>query len=90
MSTLPSLRTSRLLLVPPRPTDVPTVVRYAGNHKVSRYTRNIPHPYAEKDAIYWLHHAHSGWASGDRCVFSIRDGETEAFLGVVEPVNGVL
>ncbi|MEO0731711.1 MAG: GNAT family protein [Bacteroidota bacterium] len=76
-----TLRTPRLLLAPPRVVDIPTIVEYAGNPKVSRYTRNIPHPYEEKDAIFWLHHANTGWASGEACVFSIRDGETEAFLG---------
>jgi RimJ/RimL family protein N-acetyltransferase len=81
MSVSNQLRTTRLLLAPLRVEDIPKIVEYAGNEKVSRYTLNIPHPYLEKDAIYWLNLAHQGRKSGEKYIFSIRDGETEAFMG---------
>lgn len=81
MSISKQLRTSRLLLAPPRVDDIPTIVEFAGNENVSRYTLNMPHPYQEKDAIYWLNMAHQGRESGEKYIFSIRDGETQAFMG---------
>lgn len=81
MSKYTALRTERLLLSALAAKDIPQIVAYANNLKVARYTLNIPHPYAEKDAIYWLNLAHTGRKSGTQFIWAIRDPETEAFRG---------
>ena len=55
-----------------RSSDVPEIVQHAGNKKVSDTTLNIPFPYTEKDAIYWINLAHQGFKNGTHVIFGIR------------------
>ena len=41
--------------------DIPEIVKYAGNIKVVETTLNIPHPYDEEDAIFWINSANKGF-----------------------------
>ncbi len=83
------LRTERLLLSALQAADIPQIVAYADNPRVARYTKNLPSPYAEKDAIFWLNLANSGWRSGTKLVWAIRNPVTEAFMGgIALHVNG--
>ena len=81
MSELPSLRSERLLLSELRVSDIPQIVTYANNLKVTRYTKNIPFPYTEKDAVFWLNLANGGIADGSKYVWAIRNPVTKAFMG---------
>ena len=74
-------RTPRLLLSPPRMTDLPCLLELADDPYLGQMTLNIPHPYTEESAIFWLNLANQGWQSGDKCIFAIRAPETELFLG---------
>lgn len=81
MKNYPSITTTRLTLVPPKIQDVPTIVQYAGHADVAKTTANMPHPYHEEDAIFWLNMSYQGFKQGDKAVFSIRDKSTDAFMG---------
>lgn len=56
MSSLPQpvLETERLLLRPFQLSDAAAVCTLAGDVDVARNTLNIPHPYAEDDALSWI------------------------------------
>lgn len=51
---IPSLRTPSLLLDSFSFVDVPAIQLYAGNAEVARMTANIPHPYPEGAAEFWI------------------------------------
>ena len=79
--SFPSIETRRLILGALKASDIPSIVDYASNRKVSQYTLNLPHPYSEQDAIYWLNMANEGFASGKHYVFAIRLKPTERIIG---------
>jgi RimJ/RimL family protein N-acetyltransferase len=81
MEQLPELRTERLILRPPSWRDIPQIVTYAGDERIAATTATLPHPYAEKDAVYWLHLAHTGLAEDTNYLFGIYLAETEHFIG---------
>lgn len=81
MKSLPELSTRRLTLSALTAADVPLIVRYANNVEVAKYTANIPHPYAEKDAVFWLNLANEGLKRNHHFIFALRDKETKAFMG---------
>lgn len=81
MKTLPELSTERLNLSALTAVDIPLIVWYANNREVAKYTANIPHPYAEKDAVFWLNMANAGVKQNNHFVFALRDKETNAFMG---------
>lgn len=81
MKPFPQLKTERLLLNQLEAADIPLIVRYASNPKIAEYTLNIPHPYREADAVYWLNNAYNGLKSGDHYVFAIRLHTAPSFIG---------
>lgn len=83
LTRLPQLTTERLLLSAPTTDDLPQIILYAGDEKIARYTLNIPHPYQEKDATFWLNMASEGLADGSKYIFAVRDKATGAFRGGV-------
>ena len=76
LTQLPALTTPRLLLSALTATDIPQIITYAGDENISRYTLNIPHPYQEKDAVFWLNMASEGLADGSKYIFAVRDKAT--------------
>jgi len=83
MKEFPEIRTDRLILGELSAKDIPQVIEYAGDKLVSDSTFNIPHPYEEKDAIYWINLAHQGFANKSHYVFGIRLKATKQFIGGV-------
>lgn len=83
MSKHTPLSTERLYLSAPRAADIPLIVAHANNLNVTQYTKNIPFPYAEKDAVFWLNLANSGMADGSKYIWAIRHPDTLAFMGGV-------
>jgi RimJ/RimL family protein N-acetyltransferase len=81
MHPFPAIETARLRLTELRSGDIPRIVQLAANPRVSDYTLNLPFPYAEKDAIYWLDLAHQGYRNGTHCVFAIRLKPENTFIG---------
>jgi len=81
MNQLPKIETDRLILTELEAEDIKDIVKYASNKNISDYTLNLPHPYSEKDAIYWINLAHQGLKSGTNYIFAIRLKEISQFVG---------
>ena len=81
MQAFPQIKTDRLILGTVRYTDIPRIVEYAGNIKVAATTLNIPHPYEEKDAIFWINSINQGFEDKTQYTFGIRLKETNEFIG---------
>ncbi len=81
MNKLPEIKTERLILTELKTEDIRDIVKYASNKKISDFTLNLPHPYCDKDAIYWINLAHQGLKSGTNYIFAIRLKEGSKFIG---------
>ena len=81
MSKPVSILTERLSLGAILATDIPSIMKYAGSAKVAEKLLDLPHPYYEKDAIFWLNLAHQGWQDKSRYIFGIRLQETQEIIG---------
>lgn len=81
MKVYPVLTTTRLTLTNLKVADIPKIVEYAGNKKVAQNTLNMPHPYFEKDAIFWLNMAHEGFRTQSKYIFGIRLNTTNELIG---------
>ncbi|MDB4292713.1 GNAT family N-acetyltransferase [Maribacter sp.] len=81
MKKLPSLETERLVLNQIKPDDIPNIVAYAGNKKITDNTRTMPHPYFAEDAIAWMHMANQGFRNGDNYIFALRNKENNLLMG---------
>ncbi len=81
MSKFPKLTTERLILSKVSSNDIPKIVEYAGNERVAETTLNIPHPYEEKDAIFWINSANQGFKNKTQFTFGIRLKTTNEFIG---------
>ena len=51
---VPLLKTERLVLRAPCGSDVPAIVRFAGDRRVAQNTARIPHPYGAEDAEQFI------------------------------------
>lgn len=81
METLPEIKTDRLTLRTLSFTDIPKIIEYAGNKNVSEMTLNIPHPYQEQDAVFWLNSANKRFAQKTQFTFGIRIKSSDDFIG---------
>ncbi|MGD1840616.1 MAG: GNAT family N-acetyltransferase [Thermonemataceae bacterium] len=72
MEIFPQLTTERLCLNALQVKDIPAIVTYAADVRITQYTLNIPTPYAEKDAVYWLNMAQEGFKEGTHFIFANR------------------
>lgn len=81
MLTFPKIQTPRLKLTQVQWTDIPKIVAYAGDERISATTMNIPFPYETKDAIFWIHAANKGFADQSQYTFAIRLQPTDEFIG---------
>ncbi|MEN0002913.1 MAG: GNAT family protein [Bacteroidota bacterium] len=72
METYPSLSTERLVLNQPQVKDIPSIVQHVGNPNVSFNLLNVPHPYHELDAVFWINQANQSFKDGSKYVFAIR------------------
>lgn len=81
METYPQIKTDRLILSAIQYQDIPKIIEYAGNKNVSITTLNIPHPYAEKDAIFWINSANQGFINKTQYTFGIRIKSSNEFIG---------
>jgi len=81
MTTFPTLHTPRLTLGQLEISDIPNIVEYAGSPNIAKMLRDLPHPYAEKDAIFWLNLANQGFANQTEYIFKLGLKETNEFIG---------
>jgi RimJ/RimL family protein N-acetyltransferase len=71
MTAQQELQTARLLLRSLERSDIPDLVRLAGDRDVAATTLNIPHPYTTADAESFLAHANTEAAAGRSAIFAI-------------------
>jgi RimJ/RimL family protein N-acetyltransferase len=81
MERLPKLETERLFLTELEAGDIPQIVEYAANKSISEYTLNLPHPYSEKDAVYWINLSNQGLKNRTNYIFAIRLKSSNEFIG---------
>lgn len=83
MENFPQITTARLLLGRISYRDIPKIIEYAGNRKVAETTLNIPHPYREEDAVFWINSANSGFKGRTQYTFAVRRKDSEEFIGAI-------
>ncbi len=66
------LQTERLILNSLSYQDIPKIIEYLQNPKISENVINIPFPYSEKDAIFWINLANQARKNGEAYNFAIR------------------
>ena len=77
----PTLRTPRLILGQLEVSDIPRIIEYADNPNIANNLRNLPQPYREKDAIFWLNMAREGFENQEVYVFKLGLKATNDFIG---------
>ncbi|WIB76618.1 GNAT family protein [Curtobacterium sp. MCPF17_002] len=78
-----TLRTDRLVLSVPEPTDSDDVVAYANDPDVIAYTP-VPVPYGHAEAKHWISEVvRPGWTAGTRYEFGVRRADDLRLLGTV-------
>lgn len=78
-----TLRTDRLVLSVPEPSDAEDVVAYANDPDVIAYTP-VPVPYGHAEAHHWITDVvRAGWATDTRYEFGIRRTDDLRLLGTV-------
>ncbi|OAB80473.1 GNAT family N-acetyltransferase [Cochleicola gelatinilyticus] len=81
MATFPKIETERLFLNELKAQDIPDIVKYASNKNISEFTQNVPFPYSEKDAVFWINMAREGFKKGTNLIFAIRHKPENQFIG---------
>jgi RimJ/RimL family protein N-acetyltransferase len=75
------LETARLLLRPPRATDISRFVPLLNDFDVSKNLSRVPHPYTEDDGCAFITIVAQGWASGEDLPFAILRKADGRFIG---------
>ncbi len=81
MSNFPKITTERLQLDQLQSSDISSIVSYASSKKIAAYTLNIPNPYNEKAAIYWINLANQGFTNGTHLIVAMRLTKSLEFIG---------
>ncbi len=71
------LESDRLILRPPRPSDIPAMTVWLSDYDVAKMTARVPHPYDEEDAEDFI----AGIGAVDRHVFAIQRKADGLFMG---------
>lgn len=82
---LPILYTQRLTLRASIATDIPSLLKYVNNRKITDNILNFPFPYVEYHAVMRIANAYSGFGKKTHYVFAIifRELEPEELVGEV-------
>lgn len=83
MNTFPTLYSPRLILRKIDAADIPALLKYANNKKISDYVLNIPHPYQEPDAVFRISYVWQGFKQQTRFVFALILKDSEELIGEV-------
>ncbi|MGB1017977.1 MAG: GNAT family N-acetyltransferase [Chitinophagales bacterium] len=81
MISFPKLESKRLFLDKLKLEDAPLIAKYAGDKKISEFTLNIPFPYKEKDAVWWIQNSFKTFKENTQYTFGIYLKETQEFIG---------
>jgi len=77
------LTTARLVLRPPRESDVAALVDGCSDPEVARFSPVIPVPYTDEDARGWLAGAQQRWATDRERELAITEPPGDELLGVI-------
>lgn len=78
-----TLRTDRLVLSVPEPSDAEDVIAYANDPDVVAYTP-VPVPYGHAEAHHWITDVvRAGWSTDSRYEFGIRRADDLRLLGTI-------
>ena len=83
MNIFPMLFTERLMLRKIEVDDIPALVKYANNKKISDNIINIPYPYREPDAAFRISFVVQGFKKKTRVVFAIISKEHNELIGEI-------
>ncbi len=83
MKNFPELLTERLRLRRMQVGDIPSLIKYANNKKISDQIINIPFPYNEEDAIYRFNFILQGFKHDERFVFAITIKDENELIGEI-------
>jgi RimJ/RimL family protein N-acetyltransferase len=83
MDAFPILHTSRLILRKIQVEDIPALLEYANNKKISDYVLSIPYPYNEPDAVFRISYVWQGFKNKVRYVFAVIFKEREELVGEI-------
>lgn len=83
MKKFPELTTTRLTLRKIRLADLPSLIKYVNNKKISDNIINIPFPYGEEDAIFRMNFVNQGFKNEERFVFAIILKEQDELIGEI-------
>ncbi|MBO9692759.1 GNAT family N-acetyltransferase [Chryseobacterium sp.] len=75
MKKFPVIETERLILSQLEEKDVPFIVEYLQHRIYSDLTSNIPYPYTESDARFWLRMSKDAFENNTGYTFGIRNKE---------------
>ena len=79
----PEIETERLILRRFNSSDASVVKELAGNYNVAKTTLNVPHPYEEGMAEFWIESHPEKWDSKTGAVFAITTKELNQLVGTV-------
>lgn len=77
MNKFPEIETERLILSQLKEEDLPLVVEYLQSKIFSDLTSNIPSPYTEEDAQFWLNNSQQAFENKSGYTFAIRNKDYE-------------
>lgn len=75
MKKFPIIETERLILSKLEDKDIPFIVEYLQHRIYSDLTSNIPYPYTESDARFWLRMSKDAFENNTGYTFGIRNKE---------------
>lgn len=79
MFNFQKIETERLVLRKLEISDADIITKYAGDRKISEFTLNIPFPYLEKDAVWWINNSFKGFEENTHYTFGIYLKDTKEF-----------
>jgi [ribosomal protein S5]-alanine N-acetyltransferase len=83
MDTFPELYTERLHLRRITADDIPSLVKYANNKRISEQVLNIPYPYEEPQAVFRISYVLQGFKAKSRYVFAMILRASGEFVGEI-------
>lgn len=79
----PELMTETLRLRKIKISDVPSLLKYCHNKKISEQIINIPYPYREEDAVFRINFVWQGFKNKERYVFAITLKNSDELIGEI-------
>lgn len=83
LEIFPELITETLRLRKVKISDVPSLLKYCHNKKISEQIINIPYPYREEDAVFRINFVWQGFKNNERYVFAITFKNSDELIGEI-------